>query len=56
METFRFDIHRQSLTDSPVNDLMYLFSLVLIRKTLTQVFFDDVTSIVMMSTEVIEGE
>ena len=35
---------------------MYLFGLVLIRKTLTQIFFDDVISIIMMSTEVIEGE
>ena len=35
---------------------MYLFSLALIKKTLTQVFFDDVISIVMILTEVIEGE
>ena len=35
---------------------MYLFNLVLIRKTLTQIFFDDVISIVMISTKVIEGE
>ena len=56
LQIFRFDIHRWSLTDSPVNDLMYLFSLVLIEKTLTQVFFDDVISIVMMSKEVIEDE
>ena len=33
----------------------YLFSLVLIRKTLAQVFFDDSISIVMMLTEIIEG-
>ena len=35
---------------------MYLFSLILIKKTLTQVFFDDVFNIVMMSTEIIEGD
>ena len=37
---------------------MYVFSLVLIRKTLTflGVFFDDIISIVMMSTDVIVGE
>ena len=35
---------------------MYILSLVLIRKTLTQVFFDDAISIVKMSTEVTEGE
>ena len=42
--------------DSPVNDSMYIFSLVLIRKTMTRVFLNDVISIVMMPTEVIEGE
>ena len=56
LEIFKFDIHRQSLIDSPVNVLLYLFSLDLIRKTLTQVFFDDIISIVMMSTEVTEVE
>ena len=34
LQIFRFDIHR--LIDSPVNDLICLFSLALIRKT--QVF------------------
>ena len=42
--------------DSPVNDSMYIFSLVLIRKTMTRLFLNDVISIVMMPTEVIEGE
>ena len=56
LRIFRFDIHRWSLIVSPVNDLMYLFSLVLIRKTLAQVFVNNVISIVMTSTEVIEGE
>ena len=45
---FRYDIHTWRLIDPHVNDLMYLFSLILIRKTLTQVFFDDVISIVIM--------
>ena len=35
---------------------MYHFNLVLIRKTLTQVFFDFVISIVMMSMEVTDGD
>ena len=35
---------------------MYLFSLFLIRKTVTWVFFDDVISIVMISPEVIKSE
>ena len=52
----RFDVHRWGLIDSPVNDLMYLFSPALIKKTLTQLFFDDDISIVVMSTKVIEGE
>ena len=56
LRIFRFDIHRWSLIVSPVNDLMYLFSLVLIRKTLAQVFVNDVISIAMTSAEVIEGE
>ena len=56
LRIFRFDIHRWSLIVSHVNDLMYLFSLVLIRKTLAQVFVNDVISIAMTSAEVIEGE
>ena len=35
---------------------MYLFILVLIRETLTQVFFDEGISFVMIPTEVIEDE
>ena len=35
---------------------MYLFILVLIRETLTKVFFDEGISFVMISTEVIEDE
>ena len=46
----------QSLIDSPVNDLMYLFSLVLIRKKVDTGIFRYVISIVIMSTEIIEGE
>ena len=52
----RYDDLRWSLIDSPVNNVMYAFSPVFVRKILTQVFFDDVISIVMMSTEAIEGE
>ena len=52
----RHDNLRWSLIGSPVNNVMYAFSPVFVRKALTQVFFDDVISIVMMSTEVIEGE
>ena len=56
LQISRCDIHRWRLIDYPVNDLMYIFSLVLIRKVVTQVFFDDVISIVMMLMEVIEAE
>ena len=49
LQIYRFDIHRQSFIDFPVNDIMYPFSIVIIRKTLTQVFFYDVISITMVS-------
>ena len=52
----RFDFHSLSSIDSLISDLMYLFSPVLIRKILRQVFFDEVLSIVMILAEVIEGE
>ena len=52
----RIDFHSLSSIDSHISDLMYLFSPVLIRKMLRQVFFDEVLSIVMILTEVIEGD
>lgn len=55
-QKLRFDIYSWSLIDSPVNDLLRAFSPVLIRKTLTQVCFDDVVSIAMMSTAVTEDK
>ena len=56
LQIFRFDLHRLSSNDSPGSYSMYVFSLVVIKKTLTQAFFDDVIRIVTISTKIIEGE